>query len=278
MLTPYSLISRSAAHRVRVRTGLLFVVSVHFKIKQKTNPFWHNRPSNDHRVTRVGQWYYIFCCWYVEGCAQIEGFSMGKTWIVLMWTFGAGGQLNEKSEGGCCLEQSGRSGSDREVPPPPRRRGRLAVGVRQHEPLISPQNGGLIIWPPSVRPYVRTYVRTSVRGQRFLRSVWVNWFETLGQEQVRSEDYARQIDFWYPSKWRPDGHLGCKQTLSRNSNNTNWISFKLGAKRTLGMANMYAHLFSVWFKKWRHGGHICFFTPMITLFWLISRKLCKIGD
>ena len=144
--------------------------------------------------------------------------------------------------------------------------------------IFSPQNGGLIIWPPSVRPYVRTYVRTSVRGQRFLRSVWVNWFETLGQEQVRSEDYARQIDFWYHSKWRPDGHLGCKQTWSRNSNNTNWISFKLGAKRTLGMANMYAHLFSVWFKKWRHGGHICFFTPMITLFWLISRKLCKIGD
>ena len=140
--------------------------------------------------------------------------------------------------------------------------------------FISPQNGGLIIWPPSVR----TYVRTSVRGQRFLRSVWVNWFETLGQEQVRSEDYARQIDFWYHSKWRPGGHLGCKQTWSRNSNNTNWISFKLGAKRTLGMANMYAHLFSVWFKKWRHGGHICFFTPMITLFWLISRKLCKIGD
>ena len=30
---------------------------------------------------------------------------------------------------------------------------------------------------------------------RNLRSVWVNWFETLGQEQVRSEDYARQIDF-----------------------------------------------------------------------------------
>ena len=41
----------------------------------------------------------------------------------------------------------------------------------------------------------RTSVRPSVRGQRFLRSVWVNWFETLGQEQVRSEDYARQIDF-----------------------------------------------------------------------------------
>ena len=90
-------------------------------------------------------------------------------------------------------------------------------------------------------------------------------------------DYARQIDFWYHSKWRPGGHLGCKQTWSRNSN-TNWISFKLGAERTLGMANMYAHLFSVRFKKWRHGGHICFLTRMITLFWLISRKLCKIGD
>ena len=48
----------------------------------------------------------------------------------------------------------------------------------------------------SVRTSVRTYVRTYVScGQRFLRSVWVNWFETLGQEQVRSEDYARQIDF-----------------------------------------------------------------------------------
>ena len=28
--------------------------------------------------------------------------------------------------------------------------------------LFSPQEGGLIIWPPSVRPYVRTYVRPSV--------------------------------------------------------------------------------------------------------------------
>ena len=87
--------------------------------------------------------------------------------------------------------------------------------------FISPQNGGLQFdVRTSVRTYVRPYVRPSVRGQRFLRSVWVNWFETLGQEQVRSEDYARQIDFWY-SKWRPGGHLGCKQTWSRNSNNTN---------------------------------------------------------
>ena len=124
----------------------------------------------------------------------------------------------------------------------------------------------------SVRPSVRPYV------QRLLRSVWVNWFETLGQEQVRSEECVRQIDFWYHSKWWPGGHHGCKQTWSRNSNNTNWISFKLGAERTLGMANMYAHLFSVRLKKWRHGGHICVLTPMITLFWLISRKLCKIGD
>ena len=134
--------------------------------------------------------------------------------------------------------------------------------------VFSPQERGLIIWPPSVRPSVDSD----------FSGVWVNWFETLGQEQVRSEDYARQIDFWYHSKWRPGGHLGCKQTWSRNSNNTNWISFKLGAERTLGMANMYAHLFSVRFKKWRHGGHFCFFTPTITLFWLISRKLCKIGD
>ena len=51
-------------------------------------------------------------------------------------------------------------------------------------PLLAPKNGGL-----------KFDLRPSVRGQRFLRSVWVNWFETLGQEQVRSEDYARQIDF-----------------------------------------------------------------------------------
>ena len=30
---------------------------------------------------------------------------------------------------------------------------------------------------------------------------------------------------------------------------------------------MYAHLFSVRSKKWRRGGHICFFTPILTLFW-----------
>ena len=123
--------------------------------------------------------------------------------------------------------------------------------------FLAPKKGGLYfdLGPP---------VCLSVCGQRFLRSVWVNWFETLGQEQVRSEDYARQIDFWYHSKWRPGGHLGCRQTWSRNSNNTNWISFKLGAERTLGVANMYAYLFSVRFKKWRHGGHICVLTPMIT--------------
>ena len=74
--------------------------------------------------------------------------------------------------------------------------------------------------------------------------------------------------------WRP----WCKHTWSRNSNNTNWLYFKLGAERKLGMVNMYAHLFSVQFQKWRHGGHICFLTPMVTLFWPISRKLCKIGD
>ena len=38
---------------------------------------------------------------------------------------------------------------------------------------------------------------------------------------------------------------------------------------------MYAHLFSVRFKKWHRGGHICFLTPMITLFWPISQELCK---
>ena len=122
---------------------------------------------------------------------------------------------------------------------------------------------GLIIWSPSLsRPYFP--------GQRFLRSVWIK-FDTLHQDQVWSEDYARQIDFGYRSKWRPGGHLDSKHTWSRN---TNWISFKLGAERKLGMANMYAHLFSVRFQKWRHGGHICL-TPMITLFWPISRKLCK---
>ena len=59
--------------------------------------------------------------------------------------------------------------------------------------LLAPRMGAYNL--TSVRTSVRTYVRPSVRGQRFLRSVWVNWFETLGQEQVRSEDYARQIDF-----------------------------------------------------------------------------------
>ena len=38
-----------------------------------------------------------------------------------------------------------------------------------------------------------------VRGQRFLKNVWVNWFQNLPQEC--------QINFWYHSKWRPSGHL-----------------------------------------------------------------------
>ena len=46
----------------------------------------------------------------------------------------------------------------------------------------------------SVRTYVRTYVRPSVDSD-FSEVYGINWFETLGQEQVRSEDYARQIDF-----------------------------------------------------------------------------------
>ena len=41
--------------------------------------------------------------------------------------------------------------------------------------------------------------RLYVRGRRFFRSVWVNWFENLPQEG--------QIHFWYHSKWRADGHL-----------------------------------------------------------------------
>ena len=125
--------------------------------------------------------------------------------------------------------------------------------------LLAPRIGAYNL--TSVRTSVRPYVRPSDRGQQFLRSVWDNWFETLGQEQVRSEDYARQIDFCYRSKWRPGGHHGCKQTWSRNSNNTNWISFKLGAERTLGMANMYAHLFSVRFKKMTTWRPYLFFDP-----------------
>ena len=70
----------------------------------------------------------------------------------------------------------------------------VCLSYRPCEQVFSPQNGGAYNLT-SVRTSVRTYVRTSVRGQRFLISVWVNWFETLGQEQVRSEDYARQIDF-----------------------------------------------------------------------------------
>ena len=40
---------------------------------------------------------------------------------------------------------------------------------------------------------------------------------------------------------------------------------------------MYAHLFSVRFKKWRRGGHICLLTPMITLFWPIHVYLIYIS-
>ena len=46
----------------------------------------------------------------------------------------------------------------------------------------------------SVRPYVRPSVRPSVDSD-FSEVYGSTGFETLGQEQVRSEDYARQIDF-----------------------------------------------------------------------------------
>ena len=47
--------------------------------------------------------------------------------------------------------------------------------------------------------------------------VWIKYIVyTLHQDQVWSEDYARQIDFWYNSKWRPSGHLGCEHTWSNN--------------------------------------------------------------
>ena len=61
------------------------------------------------------------------------------------------------------------------------------------ESLLAPKKGAYNL--TSVRTSVRPSVRPSVHGQRFLRSVCVNWFETLGQEQIWSEDYARQIDF-----------------------------------------------------------------------------------
>ena len=98
------------------------------------------------------------------------------------------------------------------------------------------------------RTPIRLYVR--IRWTAISQKCMDQIFETLRQGQVWSEDYARQLDFWHHSKWRPSGHLGCKHTWSHNSNTTNWISFKLGAERKL-RTNMYAHLFSVRFKKWR---------------------------
>ena len=36
---------------------------------------------------------------------------------------------------------------------------------------------------------------------------------------------------------------------------------------------MYADLFSLQFLKWRHGGHVCFLTPMITVLAYISKSV-----
>ena len=63
--------------------------------------------------------------------------------------------------------------------PPPTILNRRTVSLT----VISPQEGGAYNLT-SVRT---SAVRPSVRGQRFLRSV-SNWFGTLGQEQVRSEE------------------------------------------------------------------------------------------
>ena len=41
---------------------------------------------------------------------------------------------------------------------------------------------GLVIWAPSVRTYFR--------GQRFLRSVWIKYFETLHQMSPPNEDFV----------------------------------------------------------------------------------------
>ena len=107
--------------------------------------------------------------------------------------------------------------------------------------LLAPNPKGLWAYNlGSVRTYVRTYVRPSVR--------------TVSVDSDFSEVYGSNSLKLY-----------------------NWISFKLGTERKLRRANMYTHLFSVRFQKWRHGGHICFLTLMITLFWPISPKLCKIG-
>ena len=77
--------------------------------------------------------------------------------------------------------------------------------------------------------------------------------------------------------WWPGSHLGCKQTWSHNLNTTNWISFKLGAERKLRRANMYANIYFLFNFKNVDMVAIFVLTPMITLFWPISRKLCKIG-
>ena len=67
---------------------------------------------------------------------------------------------------------------------------------------------------------------------------------------------------------RWNGTLSCVDFMDTTMGDAPSGSY--GADRKLRRANMYAHLSSVRFQKWRHGSHIVFLTPMITLFWPIS--------
>ena len=101
----------------------------------------------------------------------------------------------------------------------------------------------------SVCPYGHPSVRTDVRT-----SVDSNFSAVYGSNSLKLYTkirYGLRIMYvkYIFDIIQNGGHLGCKHTWSRNSNNTNWIAFKFGAERKLGMANMYAHLFSVQFKK-----------------------------
>ena len=126
-----------------------------------------------------------------------------------------------------------------------------AIWLKEGGPFASPQPEG---WG-----LARIGLRTSVDSG--CTSVDSDFSEVYGSNRLKLYTKIRYGLSIMHSKWQRGGHLGCKHTWSCNSNNTNWISFKLGAKRMLRMANMYAHLCSVRFQKWRHGGHICFLTP-----------------
>ena len=97
--------------------------------------------------------------------------------------------------------------------------------------------------------------RPYVHGQRFLRSVCVNYFETLHEKG--------QTDFWYHSKWRSDSHLWCKHTWSHNLENVTWISFKLGSERLYRRGNMHSRHFLFSFKSGDRVAIFAFLSPIL---------------